>query len=199
MWLWPISIYQGRGMRGEKKAHAGGRGRWTEREKRGKSSRRGNRFQEAGAREAQWWRWMRTDSSGGGNQREREEKWQRHRVIQRKLGCQRKRKEQWQRAEQHPSHGLRSLNIYITQCQRHKEPIREWESELCAGPDMAGHLWILHKFSKNKKIRAVWGPVRRKTLNALLHDWLWGLNSQGFLLLPPQYQLMGTALTRAHK
>lgn len=106
---------------------------------------------------------------GGANQQEREEEWQRHRVIQTKLGCQRKQKEQRQRATHHPSHGLRSLNIYITQCQRHKEAIRERESGLCTGPDMAGHLWILHKFrKKNKKILAVWGPVR---LNALLHDW----------------------------
>lgn len=140
-----------------------------EESERGKSSRRGNRFQEAGARETQWWRWMRSDSLGGANQQEREEEWQRHRVIQTKLGCQRKQKEQRQRAAHHPSHGLRSLNIYITQCQTHKEAIRERESGLCTGPDMAGHLWILHKFrKKNKKILAVWGPV---SLNALLHDW----------------------------
>lgn len=52
-----------------KKLHTGGRERWWEkRVKRGKSSKRGNRFQEAGAREGQWWRWMESDSLEEPNQ-----------------------------------------------------------------------------------------------------------------------------------
>lgn len=58
----------------------------------------------------------------GGDQWECEEKWQRHSVIQRKLGCRRKLKEQWQRVELLPSHGLWSLNIYINNVRDMRKP-----------------------------------------------------------------------------
>lgn len=78
--------------------------------------------------------------------------------------------------KQHPSHGLRSLNIYITQCQRHKEAIRERESGLCTGPDMAGHLRMLHKFSKNQKSWLCEAPS--SSAHCCMTDG--GINSQGF-------------------
>lgn len=127
-YLLPREGIRGGGMmrqNGKKKKSSHGRKRQTvgkESEKGGKSSRRGNRFQEEGTREREWWRWMESDNLGGGNQWECEEKWQRHRVIQRKLGCRQKLKEQWQRAETLLSHGLWSLNIYINNVRDMRKP-----------------------------------------------------------------------------
>lgn len=71
------------------------------------------------------------------DQRECEEKWQRHSVIQRKLGCRQKLKEQWQRAEPLPSHGLWSLNIYINNV-RDTRTAREQDSGLCSWLNLFG-------------------------------------------------------------
>lgn len=49
----------------EKKAHTGETGGGQRDWKGGKSSRRGNRFQEDRAREGEWWIWMESDSLGG--------------------------------------------------------------------------------------------------------------------------------------
>lgn len=155
MWLWLISITKGGDKRGvawwdkmEKKKKKKGshrRKRQTVGRERGKRGNHPGEATDSKSEREERWRWMESDSLGGG-----EETWRRHGVIQRKLGCRRKPKEQWQRAAPLPSQGLWSLNIYITQCQRHKETAREGDSGLCGWLNVAGHLWSLQKCKKNK-------------------------------------------------